>query len=268
MSEIRTTIGIQISGTDNIVRLAEFVASVNNLLELVSEIDTSNSSDFKPTVDWKLKTLSYSSPATLIAQSMVKEDRPDNRTLIVKTTLEGLDSLKKTKERPHGWSDKALALARSLAKITQDTGDIIEVFSDDANVKYEPSIIENVDLIIKPGREIYGSLEGTLERLNSHDDFVFHLYEPILGRRIKGELMDKKDLTLKGKVISLFEHDVIVSGLLQTNISGEVISAKIKDIYGREKAPLIKSASEVTAIWDITNGVDPTEHIRRLRDDG
>lgn len=268
MSEVRTTIGIQVTGTNDIVYLADFLKAGNNLLELLSEVDISTSSDFKPTADWKLKILSYSSPATLVAESMVKEDRPDNRTIIIETTLEGIDNLRKTAERPQGWSDKALDLARDLAKTTQDTGDIIEVFSDGASVNYDASIIGNVDIIIRPGREIYGSLQGVLERLNSHGDFNFHLYEPILGRRIRGELMDKKDMTLKQKVISLYERDVIVSGLLQTNISGEVISAKIKDIDSREAVSLIKDASEVTAIWDITNGVDPVDYVRGMRDDG
>ena len=34
-----------------------------------------------------------------------------------------------------------------------------------------------------------------------------------------------------------------------------------------EEAPLLKDASEVTAIWDLTGGEDPVEHIRRMRDD-
>ena len=51
------------------------------------------------------------------------------------------------------------------------------------------------------------------------------------------------------------------------DLSSEVISAKTKDIDGREKVPLIKNASEVTAIWDITNGEDPVDYIRGLRDD-
>ena len=33
------------------------------------------------------------------------------------------------------------------------------------------------------------------------------------------------------------------------------------------KVPLIRDASEVTAIWDTTNGVDPVDYIRELRDD-
>lgn len=34
----------------------------------------------------------------------------------------------------------------------------------------------------------------------------------------------------------------------------------------KEPVPLIKDASEVTAIWDITNGVDPAEYVREMRD--
>ena len=41
----------------------------------------------------------------------------------------------------------------------------------------------------------------------------------------------------------------------------------VRPIRFKGAVPLIRDASEVTAIWDITNGVDPVEHIRRMRDD-
>jgi len=138
--------------------------------------------------------------------------------------------------------------------------------SKEGEFDYISNIAENVSVILKPGRVIYGSVEGQLERMNSHGDFNFHIFEPILIRPVKCELANPKDTILKEKVISLYEHDVIVSGMLNTNINGEVTSAKIEHIEGRKVAPLLKDASEVTGIWDFLGGGDPTEHIRRLRE--
>ena len=78
--------------------------------------------------------------------------------------------------------------------------------------------------------------------------------------------MNPRDLHLKEKVVSLYEHCVILSGLLFTNINGEVTEAKVEDISERKMAVLLKDASEVTGIWDLTGGVDPVEHVRRMRE--
>ena len=132
----KTTIGIKITGINNIVYLADFLKAGNDLLELVSEIDSAISENHKSTVDWKLKVLSYCSPATLVIEPEVKEDRPDNRASIVETVLEGIDKLKRTNERPSGFNDKALVIARELAKVKDNNVDIVEIFSEDVSVEY------------------------------------------------------------------------------------------------------------------------------------
>ncbi len=42
--------------------------------------------------------------------------------------------------------------------------------------------------------------------------------------------------------------------------------AKIEDIGEKRTAPLLKDASDVTGIWDLTGGIDPVEHVRRMRE--
>jgi hypothetical protein len=79
--------------------------------------------------------------------------------------------------------------------------------------------------------------------------------------------LNPKDLNLKNAVISYYEQNVMLTGLLFTNINGEVNSAKITDIQRKTIAPLIKDASEVTGIWDFTDGIDPVLFVKRGRDD-
>ncbi len=263
---MRNTIGLKITGNEDIIKLPDLVQAISDWLELIIEVDVSLSPDFKPTIDWRLKALSYSSPVQIVAESVTKEDRPDNRVYVIDTIFSGTESLAISNKRPTGFSDKALEKARDLAKSRLNGIDKIEIILDEMEFDYVSNIAENVNVILKPGRVIYGSVEGQLERMNSHGDFNFHIFEPILIRRVKCELANPKDTILKEKVISLYEHDVIVSGLLNTNINGEVTSAKIEYIEGRKVAPLLKDASEVTGIWDFLGGGDPTEHIRRLRE--
>jgi len=260
-------IGIKVVGANDTVYLPDFLKAGNDLMELLTEIDVSISPNYKRTVDWRLKTLSYSSPALLEVEGEAKEDQPDNRTNIIDTTLRGIESLKKSSERPRGFSDKALDVAKDLTKLLQNGIKTLEIIFDSGSVEYEISILDNVGIILTPGKQMYGSIEGRIERMNSHDEFNFYIYEPILNRRIRCELMDTKNLKLKQEVISFYEQAVIVSGLLYTNINGEVSEVKAISITGKEVAPLLKNASEVTGIWDLTGGENPVEHIRRMRDD-
>lgn len=263
---MRNTIGLKITGNKDIIKLPDFFQAINDWLELLIEVDVSLSQDFKPTVDWRLKTLSYSSPVKIVAEPFIKEDRPDNRAFVIDTILSGVQSLATSNKRPTGFSDKALEKARNLSKSKSNGIDKIEIIVDEVDFDFISNIAENVNVILKPGRVIYGSVEGRLERMNSHGDFSFHIFEPILIRRVKCELVNPKDTILKEKVIGLYENDVIVSGMLSTNINGEVISVEIENIAGRKAAPLLKDASEVTGIWDFLGGVDPVEHIRGLRE--
>lgn len=263
---MRDSIGLKITGNKGVIKLPDLVQTISDWLDLLVEVDTSLSPNFKPTVDWQLKSLSYSSPVQVVVEPVVKEDSPDNRVYVIDTILSGAESLAISNKRPTGFSDKALEKARDLAKSRFNGIDKIEIIADEVDFDYISAIAENVNVILKPGRVIFGSVEGLLERMNSHGDFNFHIFEPILIRRVKCELANSKDTILKEKVISLYESNVIVSGMLSTNINGEVTSAKIENIEGKRVAPLLKDASEVTGIWDLLGGVDPVEHIRRLRE--
>jgi hypothetical protein len=254
-----------ITGKNGTLLIPDFIQACNNFCDLLVEVDTSLSEDFRPTIDWKLKTLSYSSPAQLLAESIVKKDRPDNRVHVIDTVISGTNSLKTCSKRPIGFSDNALGTARDLAKIGMNGIAQIDIITDETGFSYTSEIIGNVDLILRPGKEIYGSVEGRLERMNSHGDFNFHIFEPILIRRIRCELNNPKDMALKTQIISLYEQNVFVSGLLTTNVNGEIISVKVERIERKQIVPLIKDASEVTGIWDFLGDVDPVEHIRRIR---
>ena len=263
---MRESIGIKVTGSGGVVHLTDFLKAGNHLAELLAEVDLSISPNHAPTVDWRLKRLSYSSPAIMLAEPVVKEEQPDNRITIIDTVLAGIQSLKATSDRPRAFSDKALEEARELAIITSNGIERIDIITDDSELEYTFSIADNITTILKPGREIFGSIEGRLETLNSHGGFKFAIFEPILIRRIRCELMNKDDLELKKKVVALYEHNVLVTGLLSTNIRGEVQSAKIDNIIDREAVQVFKDASEITAIYDLTSGIDPAEHIRRIRD--
>jgi hypothetical protein len=266
VEKMKNTIGIKITGNEGIVYLKEFLNAGNDLLGLLDEIDMAISPNFSQTVDWKLKVLSYASPATLIAEPVVKEDQPDNRANIIETILSGLDTLKQTNDRPRGFTDKALEKARNLTNVVSDGVERIEVISDETSIEFSINMIEHINTILKPGRQIIGSVEGHIEVLNSHDGFKFTIYEPVLSRRIRCELMDEKNSQLRKSVYELYEHNVLASGILTTNAQGEVQTAKIDTIIDRDRKQVFKLASEIAGIYNVKANIDPVDYIRSLRD--
>jgi hypothetical protein len=262
---MRDTIGIRVTGTNDIIFLPEFLKAANDLMELITEIDTSTSPNYILTTDWKLKSLSYSSPATLTVEGIVKENQPDNRINTIDTILSGFNNLKVSDDRPHYFNDKALDKARELSKMMSNGMQSVEIISDTDSVLLTLNIIDHATTILKPGREIFGSVEGHIETLNSHNGFKFVIYESILHRRIGCELLHKDNLQLKNRVYQLFEHNVMAMGLLTTNIKGEVQSAKVDDIIDKQQKQVLKNASEVTGIYDISSDIDPIDYVRSLR---
>ena len=262
---MRDTIGIRVSGTNDIIFLPEFLKAGNDLMELINEIDTSTSPNYILTTDWKLKTLSYSSPATITVEGVVKENQPDNRINTIDTIMSGVYNLRVSDDRPRYFNDKAIEKAKELSKMMSNGVKSIELISEDTTVELTLDIMEHATTILKPGREIFGSVEGNLETLNSHNGFKFVIYESILHRRIGCELLNKENLQLKNKVYKLFECNVVVTGLLTTNIKGEVQSAKISDISEKQQKRVLKNASDVTGIYDVSGDIDPIDYVRSLR---
>ena len=210
-----------------------------------------------------LKDLSYSSPAQLVMEPKVIEGQHDNRALVIDTTTQGIDALKMSDSRPRFFSDQALKSVSSLVTLQ---GERIELFSNDYSIECDESIAANIRTILRSGREVLGSVAGRLEAMNSHSSFRFAIYEPVLGIRIECRLAPDAPDSLHQRVVSLYERRVRVSGLLRTNVKGEVRSAKVDSVDELPSVQRFTRASEIAGLYDITAGQDAEEYIRSMRD--
>ncbi|GEM_PF-4506431 len=143
-------IGLRVTPTDHILYAPDFLATANNLLLLISEIDAAFSEQFLHTVDWSIKLLSYQKSAELVLEAIAREGIPDNKTAIIKTVIEGLSSLNKNDIRPRYFSDRALSSACNLVSVLGERIARIEIFSDSTNVTCTVSIATNVRKIMQP----------------------------------------------------------------------------------------------------------------------
>ena len=258
-------IGIRVVSTD-VAFVPDFLNAANNFLRLVTEVDIATSSHSSRTTDWVLTELSYSSPAQLVMEPVAIEGQDDNRTLVIDTTIQGIDALKISDSRPRFFSDQALKSARDLVTLRGERIERIELFSDESRIECDESIASNIRTILRPGREVLGSVTGMLEAMNSHSAFQFAIYEPVLGTRIVCRLASDAAESLRERVVNLYEHRVRVSGLLRTNVKGEVRSARVDSIEELPSVQRFTRASEIAGLYDITAGQDAEEYIRSIRD--
>ena len=260
------SIGIRVASTGTRSFVADFLDVANNFLDLVNEVDSAVSGQFVRTADWAFRELSYASPAVLSMEPIVREGQDDNRQAIVDAAVQGIDNLKTTDNRPRYFSDQALTSARRIVSTLGDRVDRVEIFSDRTTVGCTEAIAAHVRAIFRPGRELLGSIEGRLEAMNSHEGFKFAVYEPVLASRIEGELASDTPAETRDAVIDLYETRVRVTGTLRTNAKGEVKHASVNSIEGLRTEARFRDASEVSGLYDITDGQTAAEYIRGMRD--
>lgn len=261
-----TIIGIRLYPSDEGLSAPDFLDAANNFIRLISEVDIMVSGQFVRTVDWKIARLSYSSPAVLEVEPFIKENKPDNRQAVIETVIDGFNSLERTDTRPRYFTDQALTSARNLAAQLIDRVNDVEVYSTYGNVKLSDKVTTNIKTMLKTGKDIMGSLDGYLELMNSHEGFQFAIYEPVMGSRIVCHVASDAPVDLHENIISYYEKKVRISGVLHTNIKGEVRSAKVNDIEPLRMESKIRSIEDIAGIFDITGGVDAEDYIRGLRD--
>jgi hypothetical protein len=260
------TIGLRVVETGDYLLAPDFLATANQLLRLLTEVDIALSEYSRTTVDWAIQRLERSSPAELVLEPVVKGDDVDNRLDVIETALSGLASLSESDSRPRYFSDTALTSARGLVASLGERIQTVEVFSNGTRIECNESIAANVREILRPGREMMGSIDGYLQRMDSHAGFKFALWEPTMGTRIEGDLHPDASPELKGEIVRSYEGRVRIEGILRTNRKGEVRNVRALSLLRLRESARFQSAQEISGIYDITGGLEAEEYIRRLRD--
>jgi hypothetical protein len=140
----------------------------------------------------------------------------------------GLRSLTASSERPAMFTDDALESARSLSELS-DRMDRLGVGDDSTVVPITADIAANVERILGPATESYGSVEGTLEGLNLHANArYFTIYELLRGRSVRCHFADRIDT---GDIIAALEHRVTVYGQVKYRRDGAEHSVVAEELH-------------------------------------
>ena len=164
------------------VGLSDLMDALRHFSTVLDEVDQQVTG--QRSMEWKLTKLQYSSAAVGVTPVLRQNDLFDQRAEVVAACASGIERLVERADRPPYFSDRALASARSLAKLSRGdvTGVMLETVQDNgppARVLLGATIVEHVDEVLGLSRHATGALEGRLETITIHDRNAFTIYDPL-----------------------------------------------------------------------------------------
>lgn len=121
--------------------------------------------------------------------------------------------------------------------------------------------VAHVDQILQYS-ESHTTFEGVIESVTVHEVRRFNIYDNLRGRRI--ECYFSSDLLQQ--VREQFGRRVQVYGVGRFDRAGEPVSMRVEELIARRPKEELPQFSDLEGI-NFTNGVNPTEYVRGLRDE-
>jgi hypothetical protein len=183
----------------------------------------------------------------------------------VSAYLNGLRDLDKKPVVPRHYSDRALAGVKRIANALANGVASVE-FSAPGRVPLSPSlrVAKNIEALYKNRPDsLYqlSSVEGRLELISIHGAFVAQVFNIRTGEKVVCTL----DKPLMDEAAKYFGKRVSMYGRVRYTREGTPVEIEVKAVRAMKEKADIPQFADLEGI-DITDGVDPTEYIGRLRD--
>ena len=233
---------LKLSG-DN-VSMESLGEALKDTESLLAEIDCSISGE--KTFRWDINALNKGSVIVEAIPADLPVESPGNSGKILQCFWDGLHSLESTNERPEGFSDRALDLARRLVKISEGMGSMTFM----VNVKGKLSeatritsrIKANVNDIIDGMGESIGSVEGVLEVVHGHKEKYFNIYDTLSKRAVKC-LCEQEVLAQLCR--EAYQKRILVTGRISEDAQGRPKKIRV------ESYRVLKDQSELPQVEDV-----------------
>ena len=261
MAETRLT--LRLFGDRDYIPIEPFLEAVGDTLSLLNDLDAAISARPRGTLRWLIADLGRGSATLTLMPETIVEDI-DVGTEVVNRFVDGLDQINREATPPPYFTDEVLEKARGLASVLGAGVKRIEVQGPVRKTVITQRLAANVDEIIGKEYEYSGSVEGTLEMISVHGEGSFNVYHAISGRRVQCNL--PKHLLETAK--EALGRRVLVHGRLRVNAKGHPRRVLVEGIrvLGREEE--LPKAKDIRGILpDLTEGLETTEYLRRLRGD-
>lgn len=197
------------------ISLAELADAMSRTAKLLDELDATVSG--RRTLGWDIGDLRKGSAVIDVIPRPLDPDGPDTGGAVAGLFYEGMGALQRSAERPAGYSDRALSLAKDLGDYPGDDSIRLtyavlrEGETASEPVRVTQRLSQNVDEILGPPRTSFGSVDGHLGRLDEWGS-AFFILDRVTGRKIKCEcdadMLDeiaqkywKKNVVVTGEIV-------------------------------------------------------------------
>ena len=235
-SDIESNITLEIDGPVSPGQLAKALNSFSALLNAAHK-----KTDDESAPQWTVQVKKGSNLLGYYSRGNVNP-------VALSTIENGLKQLEAGIDMPTGFNDSMIHNLRTLCDIAKDTK------SSKTNVKIwlnkKPNDItmkvkSNIAIALAGEFEEYGAIEGTLEILDSHNEYQFAIYEPLYLKRITCSANDDNVLT---DAYKMYEQRVEAEGMIKYTAHGipyEIFVDKINPLS------LVKDEQE----YKLTRGI-------------
>jgi hypothetical protein len=178
-NRFKLTLKGEVADSEN-VRLSDLIDQLKAVKDVLNSLDKRVAGASKPTLYYRVVGLSMNSPATIEVEAVAQQGKHDFSSVIVKDFINGL-KLISSGNRPEGADYDILASFRNIATPLKRHLSSLRLEGAGESVEVSRDIEQRVDVILGPDQIEIGSIRGSLELIDIHNNNnLFRIY-PVLG---------------------------------------------------------------------------------------
>lgn len=235
--------------------LAEAVAAFSGYLE---QLDIAQSPNGRRTLDFRVTSLSYNSPALISAVAEPRENAGDNSAAVLTLAIRGIREIGAGGGRPNHVPDEALEHLKRLAGFSTNGHAGVTVTAPTLRLvaPVTSAVAQQIDRVLSQGETI-GSIEGQLDTISVHGRPFFTLYDAVTGRGVRCYFPQQRN----ADVIKALGQKVIAHGRLRRDPGGTPREMSDLDYFAELGHPE-GSADDLPGIFA---GLDVGAYLREIR---
>lgn len=262
-------ITIEIKGMfvdDEHVLLDEFASeltAISNALKNVDKIVTKKST---PTINFRVIDLSHSSPAKILLEAQPINPEIDHSDEIVEKFYRGLDDISTKGKAPSDFDYHTLETFKGIGKKIKKTIGRLVVSANGHSCNITEDFQSKIQVIQGPDEEVKGSISGRVEYINFHGTSnIFNIYPSVGPTKIKCHFPKR----LLSEAVSSVNKYVTVLGKIKYKARTQFpLEIDVDEIEIRKQAKDFPKLANLKGIApDLTEGLSPTEFVRKMRDE-
>jgi hypothetical protein len=214
--------------------LGRFQQLSEHLAGLIREVGNEVGEKHRDPVKWIVSDVRRGSVVLeLTPQRSSEKVPPDLPDRIADVIASGMAVIEERAERPPFFTDRALEEARHLSTPVGTDVRAVRIRRERKGKRPErvtvtKRLAANVDELIGPKVESFGTIEGKLEGIVVHDRRTFYVWETLTNRRVECSFGDRIELK---EVLDAFGRRVAARGIVRKRKTGEPLSVEANELY-------------------------------------